>query len=154
MAESPTAETVCTISDTVPQPFVLIYVVARHSEQAESGLRFLGLVIFENKLKPGTAPAIQALRQAHLPCRMITGDNALTAVSVARECNLITQTTQVFAPAFVRGVSFMTNGVFTDTVRVLISLLCWLVQGTRLRHSRNWNGRAWMTLNGSWTTTA
>ena len=32
------------------------------SEQAESNLRFLGLVIFENKLKPGTAPAIQALR--------------------------------------------------------------------------------------------
>ncbi|KAA1476776.1 P-type ATPase [Dentipellis sp. KUC8613] len=72
-------------------------------EQAESGLRFLGLVIFENKLKPGTAPAIQALRTAHLACRMITGDNALTAVSVARECALISQTVHVFAPAFVRG---------------------------------------------------
>ena len=73
------------------------------SEQAESGLRFLGLVIFENKLKAGTAPAIQALRAAHLACRMITGDNALTAVSVARECGLVNQTAHVFAPAFVRG---------------------------------------------------
>ncbi|TRM69338.1 hypothetical protein BD626DRAFT_390522 [Schizophyllum amplum] len=72
-------------------------------EQAESGLRFLGLVIFENKLKPGTTPAIQALRSAHLACRMITGDNPLTAVSVARECCLISQTSQVFAPRFVRG---------------------------------------------------
>ncbi|TFY78347.1 hypothetical protein EWM64_g5671 [Hericium alpestre] len=72
-------------------------------EQAESGLQFLGLVIFENKLKPGTAPAIAALRAAHLPCRMITGDNPLTAVSVARECNLITQTAHVFAPTFKRG---------------------------------------------------
>lgn len=73
------------------------------SEQAESGLRFLGLIIFENKLKPGTAPAIQALRQAHLACRMITGDNPLTAVSVARECGLINQAAHVFAPTFIRG---------------------------------------------------
>ncbi|KDQ53585.1 hypothetical protein JAAARDRAFT_137089 [Jaapia argillacea MUCL 33604] len=72
-------------------------------EQAESGLRFLGLVIFENKLKPGTAPAIQALRLAHLACRMITGDNPLTAVSVARECNLINQAAHVFSPIFKRG---------------------------------------------------
>lgn len=60
-------------------------------------------MIFENKLKAGTAPAIQALRAAHLACRMITGDNALTAVSVARECGLVNQTAHVFAPAFVRG---------------------------------------------------
>lgn len=74
-------------------------------EQAESGLRFLGLVIFENRLKPGTAPAIQALRSAHLACRMITGDNPLTAVSVARECGLINQAAHVFTPVFLRGNS-------------------------------------------------
>ncbi|KAF8210382.1 hypothetical protein K438DRAFT_1809584 [Mycena galopus ATCC 62051] len=72
-------------------------------EQAESALRFLGLIIFENKLKPGTAPAIHALRSAHLPCRMITGDNPLTAVSVARECGLIHPAAHVFSPMFVRG---------------------------------------------------
>ncbi|KAJ3514325.1 hypothetical protein NLJ89_g2444 [Agrocybe chaxingu] len=72
-------------------------------EQAESGLKFLGLVIFENRLKPGTTPAIQALRSAHLACRMITGDNPLTAVSVARECGLINQAAHVFSPAFARG---------------------------------------------------
>ncbi|KAJ7072233.1 P-type ATPase [Mycena amicta] len=72
-------------------------------EQAESGLRFLGLVIFENKLKPGTAPAIAALRSAHLACRMITGDNPLTAVSVARECGLINPAAHVFSPVFTRG---------------------------------------------------
>ncbi|EGO26058.1 Ca-transporting ATPase [Serpula lacrymans var. lacrymans S7.9] len=72
-------------------------------EQAESNLRFLGLVIFENKLKPGTAPAIQTLRAAHLACRMITGDNPLTAVSVARECNMVNQAAHVFVPVFLRG---------------------------------------------------
>ncbi|KAJ3537048.1 hypothetical protein NM688_g6744 [Phlebia brevispora] len=72
-------------------------------EQAESGLKFLGLIIFENKLKPGTAPAIQALRSAHLVCRMITGDNPLTAVSVARECGLVSQAANIFAPTFTIG---------------------------------------------------
>ena len=73
-------------------------------EQAESGLRFLGLIIFENRLKPGTAPAIQALRTAHLACRMITGDNPMTAVSVARECSLISQGAHVFFPTFSHGM--------------------------------------------------
>lgn len=73
------------------------------SEQAESGLKFLGLIIFENKLKPGTTPAIQALRAAHFACRMITGDNPLTAVSVARECSLVNPAAHVFSPIFVMG---------------------------------------------------
>ena len=60
-------------------------------------------MIFENKLKPGTTPAIQELRSAHLACRMITGDNPLTAVSVARECDLISQAAHVFSPSFARG---------------------------------------------------
>lgn len=78
----------------------------RHREQAESGLRFLGLIIFENKLKPGTAPAIQALQTAHLACRMITGDNPLTAVSVARECGLVSQAAHVFTPVFKIGATY------------------------------------------------
>lgn len=76
-------------------------------EQAESGLKFLGLVIFENRLKPGTTAAIQNLRSAHLACRMITGDNPLTAVSVARECALINQAAHVFSPSFIRGIIYL-----------------------------------------------
>lgn len=72
-------------------------------EQAETNLRFLGLVIFENKLKPGTTPAIQTLRTAHLTCKMITGDNPLTAVSVARECTLINPAAHVFSSTFIQG---------------------------------------------------
>lgn len=73
-------------------------------EQAESGLRFLGLIIFENKLKPGTTPAIQTLRAAHFACRMVTGDNPRTAVSVGRECGLVSQSSHVFSPIFVQGM--------------------------------------------------
>lgn len=85
------------------RPTVLTF----HREQAESDLKFLGLIIFENRLKPGTAPAIQILRSAHLACRMITGDNPLTAVSVARECGLIHQAAHVFSPAFIRGLPLL-----------------------------------------------
>ncbi|KAF8750637.1 Ca-transporting ATPase [Rhizoctonia solani] len=75
----------------------------KHGEQAESNLKFLGLIVFENKLKPGTAPAIQTLRDAHLVCRMVTGDNPRTAVSVARECGLISQSAHVFYAVFSEG---------------------------------------------------
>ena len=80
---------------------VISFIMVR--DQAESGLRFLGLIIFENKLKPGTAPAIQTLRSAHLAIRMATGDNHRTAISVARECGLISQSMHVFFPVFVVG---------------------------------------------------
>jgi cation-transporting ATPase 13A3/4/5 len=89
------------------------YLFVIYSEQAESGLRFLGLVIFENKLKPGTGPAIQALRSAHLACRMITGDNPLTAVSVARECGLVNQTSHIFSPVFIQGRAISSNIEFS-----------------------------------------
>lgn len=79
------------------------FIITRVREQAESGLQFLGLIIFENRLKPGTTPAIHTLRAAHVACRMITGDNPLTAVSVARECGLINQAAHVFSPIFIRG---------------------------------------------------
>lgn len=72
-------------------------------EQAESGLRFLGLIIFENKIKEGTAPAIQTLTQANIVCKMATGDNPRTAISVARECGIIGHSAHVFLPTFTRG---------------------------------------------------
>lgn len=72
-------------------------------EQAESGLHFLGFIVFENKLKPETAGAIHSLRSAHLACRMVTGDNVRTAISVARECGLVSHSASVFIPTFLSG---------------------------------------------------
>ncbi|GAA5848800.1 hypothetical protein JCM8547_006349 [Rhodosporidiobolus lusitaniae] len=74
-------------------------------EAVESDLRFLGLVIFENKLKPGTAPAIATFRQAHIPTRMVTGDNVRTAISVGRECGMILPTSRVYLPSFTKGAA-------------------------------------------------
>ncbi|KAK4054952.1 hypothetical protein OIO90_003293 [Microbotryomycetes sp. JL221] len=72
-------------------------------EAVESDLRFLGIIVFENKLKPGTAPAIATLRAAHIPTRMVTGDNVRTAISVARECGMVHHQSRVYLPTFLKG---------------------------------------------------
>ena len=101
MVESTEAQAVSDY-DRLPQ----LQLTRASREQAESGLQFLGLVIFETKLKPGTSPAIQTLRAAHFACRMITGDNPLTAVSVARECGLINPAALIVSPTFTRGTLY------------------------------------------------
>lgn len=85
-------------------------------EAVESDLRFLGLIIFENKLKPGTAPAIATLRSAHIPTRMVTGDNVRTAISVGRECGMVSQTCRIFLPTFLKGTYCLCFGKFPLTM--------------------------------------
>ncbi|ROV91457.1 hypothetical protein VSDG_07194 [Cytospora chrysosperma] len=72
---------------------------------AESDLDFVGFIIFENKLKPTTAAVLDELLQSNIGCVMCTGDNILTAISVARECNMINKTAHCFVPRFVEGHS-------------------------------------------------
>lgn len=74
-------------------------------EEAESNLEFVGFIIFENKLKDTTTDVIDELRGANIRTVMCTGDNILTAISVARECNLIDRTAHCFVPHFVEGDS-------------------------------------------------
>ncbi|KAJ1965507.1 hypothetical protein GGI12_000729 [Dipsacomyces acuminosporus] len=66
----------------------------RHS--IECDLNFMGFMVFENKLKPETAPVLDELRNAKIRQVMVTGDSALTAVSVGRECCLIAPGVRVF----------------------------------------------------------
>ncbi|KAJ5220798.1 cation-transporting ATPase [Penicillium citrinum] len=68
---------------------------------AESNLEFVGFIIFENKLKPTTSQVISELNQAGIRNVMCTGDNILTAISVARECKMIGRDEQCFIPHFI-----------------------------------------------------
>lgn len=70
----------------------------------ESDLRFLGFIIFENKLKPGTEPSIHVLRNAHIGIKMCTGDNIRTGISVGRECGMISPSARVYMPVFASGM--------------------------------------------------
>ena len=58
-------------------------------EEVESGLTFLGLIVMENRLKPETTGIISQLRNANIRTIMVTGDNMLTALSVARDCGIV-----------------------------------------------------------------
>ena len=71
--------------------------------EAESGLDFVGFIVFENKLKERTTEVINELEQASIRKVMCTGDNILTAISVARECNLIDPNAHCFIPRFIEG---------------------------------------------------
>lgn len=58
-------------------------------EKIESDLTFLGFVILENRLKPDTLEIINNLMAANIRTVMVTGDNILTALSVAHDCDMI-----------------------------------------------------------------
>lgn len=58
-------------------------------EKIESELDFLGFVILENRLKPGSEKVIKILNDANIRTIMVTGDNILTALSVAKDCDMV-----------------------------------------------------------------
>ncbi|CAH8615506.1 unnamed protein product [Dicrocoelium dendriticum] len=64
-------------------------------ERVETDLLFLGFLIMENRLKPESAPVIETLREANIRPIMVTGDNMLTALSVARDCGMIDESDRI-----------------------------------------------------------
>lgn len=71
--------------------------------EAESRLQLTGFIIFENKLKEITTEIIEELNAANIRTVMCTGDNILTAISVARECELVDRDAHCFVPHFEDG---------------------------------------------------
>ncbi|XP_038075285.1 probable cation-transporting ATPase 13A3 isoform X2 [Patiria miniata] len=63
--------------------------------EVESDLQMLGLIIMQNTLKPQTAPVIAKLKKADLRVVMVTGDNKLTAIHMAKKCGMIGPTEAV-----------------------------------------------------------
>lgn len=52
---------------------------------------FLGIVGIQDPLRVGVADAVLACQKAGVEVRMVTGDNLLTAKSIAQECNIYTE---------------------------------------------------------------
>lgn len=69
--------------------------VIANRDEVECNLIFLGLLIMENTLKPQTTPVIAQLNKAKVRTVMATGDNILTALSVARQCGMVGQREKV-----------------------------------------------------------
>ncbi|KAJ2458779.1 hypothetical protein GGF42_001860 [Coemansia sp. RSA 2424] len=64
-------------------------------DELEAGCDLLGLLLFRNNLKPDTAAAIAELKRGSTRTVMVTGDNALTGVFIARECGMVPQGNRV-----------------------------------------------------------
>lgn len=64
-------------------------------EAIEEDLHFLGFVVLENRLKAETGATIAALNAANIKVVMVTGDNMLTALSVAKGCQIVRPETAV-----------------------------------------------------------
>uniref|UniRef100_A0A665U7H4 ATPase 13A3 n=1 Tax=Echeneis naucrates TaxID=173247 RepID=A0A665U7H4_ECHNA len=60
-----------------------------HLDLIETNMEFLGLIVMQNKIKQETAGVLHELRQANIRTLMVTGDNMLTAISVARDCGMV-----------------------------------------------------------------
>lgn len=67
-------------------------------ENDEKDLIFLGLLVFANKLKTETSSVIKELKDGDIIPKMCTGDNILTAISVAKECGMIDHSVPVLFP--------------------------------------------------------
>lgn len=65
-------------------------------DTVETNMIFLGLLIVQNKLKENTTSSIEVLSEANLRMVMATGDNILTAISVAKECMLIKPDAKIY----------------------------------------------------------
>ncbi|RYP04255.1 hypothetical protein DL765_010245 [Monosporascus sp. GIB2] len=91
----------CATKHIAKLPWVKSQKMKRH--EVEDDLEFVGFIIFENKLKPTTEAVLKELRQSNIGSIMVTGDNILTAISVARNCGLIDKDAHCFVPHFVQG---------------------------------------------------
>uniref|UniRef100_A0A4W3IYZ7 ATPase cation transporting 13A2 n=1 Tax=Callorhinchus milii TaxID=7868 RepID=A0A4W3IYZ7_CALMI len=69
-----------------PDIFILF---SLNRSYVESEMTFLGFLIMRNVLKAETKPVIISLKQANFQTVMVTGDNMLTALNVARNCGMI-----------------------------------------------------------------
>ncbi|QPG74360.1 hypothetical protein FOA43_001687 [Brettanomyces nanus] len=82
------------------EPNDLTFLADLSRDTCESDLTFIGFIIFENRLKNGTKKALKELRDADLRTIMCTGDNILTAVCVAKECELVDPSGKVYIASF------------------------------------------------------
>lgn len=74
---------------TLPAKYTITKVQKVPRDTVERNLTFLGFCVMENRLKEDTMAVIKSLADAQIRTVMVTGDNILTAISVAKNCKMI-----------------------------------------------------------------
>lgn len=75
--------------NTLPAKYTITKVQKCARDVVEKNLTFLGFCVLENRLKEDTKAVIGGLADACIRTVMVTGDNILTAISVAKNCRMI-----------------------------------------------------------------
>ncbi|CAD8152226.1 unnamed protein product [Paramecium octaurelia] len=63
--------------------------VDQERKYIENGLQFLGTLVFVNHLRDDSRQLIEQLNSINIRCIMVTGDNILTSINVAKQCQII-----------------------------------------------------------------
>lgn len=74
---------------TLSPHFTWTHIQQMTRDEVEANPELIGLLIMRNQLKKETIPAIRILHEAHIRTVMVTGDNLQTAVTVAKDCDMI-----------------------------------------------------------------
>ncbi|XP_065336343.1 polyamine-transporting ATPase 13A3-like [Cloeon dipterum] len=116
-------------------------------EDVEAELTLLGLLVMENRLKKDSARVICGLREANIKCIMVTGDNMLTALSVARDCGLVSSNERVAAVHVEEASEGQPHRVcYTDCDRVDVNT----PSIEEINHANKWvlavSGQTWQAL--------
>jgi len=88
-------------------------------DEVEINPELVGLLIMRNGLKKETLPSIRVLHDARLRTVMVTGDNLQTAVTVAKDCEMIDRTQRIIQveaaiiPASIHGAQHL-QVLYTD----------------------------------------
>lgn len=82
-------------------------------DEVEANPELIGLLVLRNQLKKETLPAIRILHEARIKTVMVTGDNLQTAITVAKDCEMIDRIQRVIQveaaiiPASVHGAQHL-----------------------------------------------
>jgi magnesium-transporting ATPase (P-type) len=74
---------------TMSPHFTWTHIQQMTRDEVEANPELIGLLIMRTQLKKETIPAIRILHEAHIRTVMVTGDNLQTAVTVAKDCDMI-----------------------------------------------------------------
>ena len=82
-------------------------------DEVERDLSFVGFVNFKNILKEETRGVLSQLDEGNIRAIMITGDNILTGINIAQECNMIRPSSKVIIGA---ELDASDNVIWTDSI--------------------------------------
>jgi P-type Ca2+ transporter type 2B len=72
----------------------------------KTGFTLVSIIGIKDIIRPEVPDAIATCHKAGITVRMVTGDNKITAMAIARECNIINDNTNIDNDSVMEGPEF------------------------------------------------